>query len=134
MAHHSSLRAKLQTPTAKAGNIELMACLTLVAPGGMSTEDRGAWAAVARQALTGIPADLLAKGCKAAMLRCKFPSEVVPAIMDEVASEWRARRRAVEYADAAERNRNTPLLEAPEYITIDEFREALKGILPGNAA
>jgi hypothetical protein len=41
-----------------------MACLTLVAPSGMTAEDRQAWVAVAKATLTGIPADLLARGCK----------------------------------------------------------------------
>ena len=100
----------------------------------MTEGDRGAWLRAAKMTITGMPADLLARGCQAARLRCRFPSEIIPSIMDEVASEWRARRKALAWEEAQIANVNAPRLAAPEYITADEFREAMKGLLPGGAA
>lgn len=91
-----------------------MACLTLVAPSGMSAEDRHAWVAVARQTLSGIPADLLKWGCAEARAKCRFASEIVPLILETVTISWERRQQAVEYARRAVENAGKPKLGAPK--------------------
>lgn len=112
----ATLSERLEPIGAKAGSAELLACLTLVAPSGMSAEDRQAWVAVAKATLTGIPADLLQRGCKKARETCRFASEIVPTILSEVKGEWERRRRAFHEEQMREANRNAPRLEKPESI------------------
>lgn len=88
----------------------MLACLTLVAPSGMTTEDRNAWVQVARQTLKGMPADLLKMGCAEARKRCRFASEIVPTIFECVEADWNRRRRIA--ADHAARR--APRLPEPE--------------------
>jgi hypothetical protein len=99
----------------------------------LTAGDRNEWVRVAKETLTGIPGDLLQWGCQKARETCRFPSEVVPTIMAEVKDEWDRRRRALDHAIAAEHNRHAPRIEhkraEPNYITPEEFREALKGIV-----
>lgn len=118
--------------TAKVGTAELMACLTLVAPSGMTTEDRTAWVAVAKATLTGIPGDLLTRGCRKARETCRFASEIVPTIMDEVKATWNARIAR----EADEARRNMPKIERrppeaiPHEVTqkiLREVRESMRG-------
>jgi hypothetical protein len=109
----------LTPATAKAGTGELMACLTLVAPSGMTAEDRNAWVQVARATLSGIPADLLARGCEKARRTCKFASEIVPTILGEVEDTWRWRKRRAEELARSE----TPRLPEPEYVAAEELRK-----------
>lgn len=78
--------------TLKQGKAELGACLTLVSPSGLTAEDRAEWLAVAMRTLSGIPADLLAAGCAVARRKCRFPSEIVPTIMEEIETRWKWRR------------------------------------------
>lgn len=105
-----------------------MACLTLVAPAGMSAEDRQAWVAVAKQTLTGMPTDLLARGCRKARETCRFPSEIVPTILAEVQDTWTWRKRRL-----MEERRNAPRLEqheaeaVPHEVTQAIIREAFGG-------
>lgn len=89
----SSAEQDLRGCGEKRGTAELMACLTLVAPSGMSAEDRKAWVAVARQTLSGIPADLLSRGCAKARAVCKFASEIVPTILEDANADWAWRKR-----------------------------------------
>lgn len=105
-----------------------MACLTLVAPSGMSAEDRNAWVQVARATLTGIPADLLAVGCKTARQKCRFPSEIVPTILETVQTAWSYRQRALSEARALYANRNAPKLEKPEYVDPKEMRKLIRSL------
>ena len=106
------------------GSGELTACLTLVAPTGMTEEERTNWLQVARKALSGIPADLLARGCQAARLTCRFPSEIVPAIMDEIGEEWRRRQRFNSQAKPT----NAPRLTKPEYVSHEEAKSILASV------
>lgn len=100
-----------------------MACLTLVAPTGMTADERNEWARVARQTLTGIPADLMRRGCATARAKCRFPSEIVPAIMAEVEGEWARRKRA--YASDHPIIPNLPRLETPDRVTPEQMAEIL---------
>jgi hypothetical protein len=62
---------------------ELTACLTLVAPAGMTEEARRDWLAVAWGTLKHLPPDILAIGCKKARETCDHPSKIVPTILAE---------------------------------------------------
>lgn len=80
--------------TVQQGKSELGGCLTLVSPSGLTADDRKEWIAVAMQTLSGIPADLLAEGCAEARRRCRFPSEIVPTIMEAIGKRWEWRKDA----------------------------------------
>jgi hypothetical protein len=135
LQHSTSLTTRLSEAesalapiNAKSGTAELMACLTLVAPSGMSTEDRQAWVAVAKQTLSGIPGDLLQFGCKKARETCRFASEIVPTIMAEVGDIWERRKRTLATLKIQWDQRNMPRLthEELEYVGAEQMRELLK--------
>ena len=123
-----SLSERLKPATAKEGNAELLACLTLVAPSGMTAEDRAAWIAVARQTLSGIPADLLTLGCKRARETCRFASEIVPTIIETVGKTWDARLRADAERRQRELDRNALPQPDPQYVSAAEVRKLIKSI------
>lgn len=104
---------------------ELLACLTLVAPTGMTGDERNEWVQVARQTLSGIPADLMRRGCAAARKSCRFPSEIVPAIMADVEGEWTRRKRAHAEQEADRRTRHAPRLAKPDQITPEQAAAVL---------
>jgi hypothetical protein len=85
----------LQPATSDQFRNELTACLTLVAPVGMTEEAKRDWLAVAWGTLKHLPADLLATGCKAARQACDHPAKIVPAILKETEEElrWRQNHR-----------------------------------------
>lgn len=93
----------------------------------MTAEDRNAWTQVARATLSGIPADLLARGCEKARRTCKFASEIVPTIIAEVDDTWRWRKRRE--AEAA--TRATPRLPEPEYVSAEELRKLSRQLASG---
>jgi hypothetical protein len=70
---------------------ELTACLALVAPVGMTEENRRDWLAVAWGTLKHLPADILTAGCQAAREKCDHPSKIVPTIIAETKERmsWR---------------------------------------------
>lgn len=104
----------LQPAPSKVGIAELSACLMLVVPSGMTKDERGQWLQAARIALTGIPADLLKDGCAAARLKCRFPSEIVPAIYAAIGDRWEKRKRDARPVEVFE---PAGLLEKPDYVT-----------------
>lgn len=118
----------MKPASATSGTAELMACLTLVAPTGMSAEDRDAWVQVARATLSGMPGDLLAVGCKAARQKCRFASEIVPTILETVQTSWDRRKRFLEQERAAFVNRHAPRLEKPEYVAADEVAKLIRSL------
>lgn len=71
---------------------ELAACLTLVAPVGMSEEARRDWFAVAWKTVGHLPPDLLSMGCEAARKSCDHPAKIVPAIIAATEAWMEARR------------------------------------------
>ena len=93
----------------------------LVAPSGMTESDRANWLSAARMTLSGIPADLLARGCKIARETCRFPSEIVPAIMTDAKPSWTRRKRAL----AEELEAITPRLASPDYVTLYEAKSII---------
>jgi len=72
---------------------ELVACLTLTAPSGMSEADRTEWLKAAWGTLAHLPPDLLSIGCTAARRRCDHPSKIVPTILEETTGMLNQRRR-----------------------------------------
>lgn len=117
---------RLVPASKKEGTAELLACLTLVAPTGMTAEDRQAWVAVARETLSGIPADLLREGCAYVRQHCRFPSEIVPTIMDRVGQRWEWRQW-----DARPRGevRALPAPQPkPEYVDPRELQKLIRSI------
>jgi len=85
----------LRPATAEDFHRELTSCLILVAPTGMSDDDRTEWLIAARAALDGIPADLLARGAAVARKYCDHPSRIVAQIMREIEEPWNNRKKAV---------------------------------------
>jgi len=71
----------------------LTPCLALVGGIGFKGDDRTEWLHAAYLALDGVPADLVKRGARAAMLKADHPSKIVPLIMEEIASELALRRR-----------------------------------------
>lgn len=78
----------------------LTPCLQLVVPVGMGEDDRDTWFEAARLALIDVPADLLRRGARAALISADHHSKIVPAIMREIADSLKARRN-VGAAEAA---------------------------------
>lgn len=114
------------------GTAELLACLTLVAPSGMNAEDRKAWVAIARKTLTGIPADLLKRGCDKARRTCRLAADIVPTIEAEVRATWDHRKRLLEEAkgEASQAPRiggRRPFNHIPHEETQAIIREAFSG-------
>jgi hypothetical protein len=94
-----SLSSELLTPaTTDAFRNELTACLTLVAPVGMTEEAKRDWLAVAWGTLKHLPSDLLSDGCRVARETCDHPSKIVPVIV-EATSEELERRSTTRRAD-----------------------------------
>lgn len=87
-----AVSAELESATAVEFITILTPCLQLVAPVGMSEDDRDIWFEAAQLALADVPADLLRRGAKHAMMHADHPSKIVPAIMREIADSLRARR------------------------------------------
>lgn len=89
----------------------LTPCLQLVAPVGMSLDDRDTWFEAAMLALADVPADLLQRGALVAMKEADHPAKIVPAIMREVGDSLAARRRNVQMG--ARVKSEAPALPAP---------------------
>ena len=90
--------------------------LALVAPSGMSTDDQTAWLAAAMDTLSGIPADLLERGCKAARLKVDHPAKIVAAIHADVGGEWDRRRTDLRSVGAVEALLAMPASSPAQYV------------------
>ena len=107
-------------------------CLTLVAPSGMNADDRAEWIKVAQYALREVPMDLLTRGCGEALKTCRFPSDIVPAILAEIELPlgWRiAERKRHEPSQKAIREYPRPV--EPEYVDPKLMTELLRAIGQG---
>lgn len=118
---HTSL-----TPCPKADfAAALTPCLALVGGIGFKIEERTEWMHAAYLALDGVPADLVKRGARAAMLKADHPSKIVPLIMGEIADELALRRRL---------NTNRPMVQhqpepqTPQELT-DEQRQEVAEIM-----
>lgn len=109
---------------------ELSACLTLVAPSGMTGNDRSEWLKVAHMTLRDMPADLLSRGCEKARQTCRFPSEIVPAILHELEYAWPNRQERIRAANRPRLCSPPPAPQTPaiEYVDPAEVRKLLKSI------
>ena len=114
----------------KFGTGQLLACLTLVAPSGLTASDRNEWVRIAKETLTGMPGDLLQRGCQEARMTCRFPSEVVPSIVATVRDEWERRKRDYRRALADEANGQAPRIEQEtiEYATAAHFAKLVRSL------
>lgn len=99
--------------------VELTSCLALVAPAGMTEENRRDWLAVAWQTLKHLPSDLLSIGCAEARKSCDHPAKIVPTILATTERQMRWRRDAV-------RDTEQPRLPRPAYCTPAEAAQILK--------
>ncbi len=89
---------------------EITPCLALTSGVGMKGEDQRTWLNAAYKALDGIPITLLKRGAAHALKVADHPSKIVPAIIAEVADDWKWRR---EYRPPTPRNIDAALLQAP---------------------
>lgn len=96
---------------------ELAACLSLVAPVGMTEEAKADWLLVAWETLKHLPADMLHKGCVAARSTCDHPSKIVPAIIAETRDWFEARSHRFDPAPV-----NVGLLPSPPKHIADRDR------------
>jgi hypothetical protein len=96
----------------------MVPCLDLVAPVGMTTEDRRTWLNAAFLALDGIPVALLKRGCEAAMRRADHPAKIVAIIHAEVEQAWRWR--------AEQHARRKPLSITAPIETAEQKRDRLE--------
>jgi hypothetical protein len=117
----SQCSARLQPASPDDFRNELTACLTLVAPVGMTEEAKRDWLAVAWGTLSHLPSDLLSRGCKVARETCDHPSKIVPAIFAETEQgmKWRLESLACD-------SREQPRLPKPDYVKPEEATEILK--------
>lgn len=100
--------------------VELTSCLALVAPAGMTEENRRDWLGVAWRTLEHLPSDLLAIGCAEARKSCDHPAKIVPTILAATERQMRWRRNAVNDTGEAKR------LPRPAYCTPAEAAQILK--------
>jgi hypothetical protein len=111
---------------------ELTACLTLVAPVGMTEEAKRDWLAVAWATLGDLPPDLLKFGCRKARETCDHPSKIVPTILETTRESMNWRRDTIRDDSGLGR----PQLPKPDYCTPEEAAEILRefGIKPKRVA
>jgi hypothetical protein len=108
---------------------ELAACLTLVAPSGMASSDRSEWLKVAQMTLADLPADLLRRGCAKARETCRFASEIVPAILNELEYAWPRRQEEIRFAKGPQSFVPAPKpQQAIEYVDPAEVTKLIRSI------
>jgi hypothetical protein len=114
--------------------VALAPVLTLVAPSGMSEDDREEWFAAAADALRGIPGDLLYRGLRVARASVDHPAKVVPMIISTISAAWTRRR-----ADRASigwllARMNKPVQKPVQVCTPEEARAILAEVgMPSHA-
>lgn len=119
------------------GQTELTACLILCAPTGMNQAERAAWLKVARHELSGIPEDLLKRGCAAAKRNADHPAKIVPAIFREVGGAWETRKKLLREVErdieriTAEATRALP---PPDVCTPEQARRIIAEIAEARRA
>lgn len=123
--------AQLEPATPGEAVVQLGACLALVGPSGMSDDNRAEWLKVAQHTLADLPADLIERGCEVARRKCRFPSEVVPAIIEEVQTAMSLRRYRYEKAIGPQSFVKPEPAPDPEYVDPAEVAALIKSI--GNA-
>lgn len=104
---------------------ELASCLTLVAPSGMTADDRTEWLKVARMTVGDIPAGPFRNACKEARRTCRFANEIVPTIVRESTEQSGWIRMRVRYAREDLEKFDQLALPQPEYVKPEEVRQIL---------
>lgn len=104
---------------------ELAACLTLVAPSGMTADDRTEWIKVARMTIGDIPAGPFHSACKKARKTCRFASEIVPTIVREAEEQTGWLRSILAHANEAVERYGQQALPKPDRVTPDEIKQIL---------
>jgi hypothetical protein len=100
--------------------MHLVPTLALVAPSGMGEAEQATWLAAAMGTLSGIPADLLERGCKAARLKVDHPAKIVPAINAEISAEWDRRRAELSAVGKVAALLAAPGVGASDYVTPEQ--------------
>lgn len=96
--------------------------LTLVAPTGMTQDERKSWLRVAYDTLNDVPLYLLQRAEKAVRGKVDHPARIVRAILDEVADDMAWRKR---HAVPMPERRTDPqpmLIEDQSAVPIDQAR------------
>lgn len=120
---------------------ELGRCLTLCAPSGMSSDERGTWLAAAWAEVQDMPAAAFVSACAEARKVVEHPAKLVPTIIrcsEPFASQL---RRKLVRAEAEWANRNAPRLtvvpgadEADDRAEVAEMMRGLVEKLSANQA
>lgn len=122
----TELRSLLVPASAKTAVAELAACLTLVAPSGMSADDRTEWLKVARMAVGDVLEGPLHFACDEARKTCRFASEIVPLVIakaDEREAYLRDRINTLQWhLDNPPKPEPLRLAPEPRPLTLDEYR------------
>jgi hypothetical protein len=85
--------------------LALTPCLQLVAPVGMSVDDKASWFEAAQMALSHLPADMVRDAAVKAMRQADHPSKIVPIIIRET-KDWYETRKS--YSDIANKFQALP--------------------------
>lgn len=111
---------------------QLTACLILVAPTGMTQDDRNEWLRAAWGTLQHMPPDLLEAGCEVARETCDHPSKIVPTIVRTTDALWRKRKDDRSRVLAALAKMRDPDPEPEDRCTPEQAREVMArfGIQP----
>jgi len=120
------IQSELQTVQPKQAMAELAACLTLVAPSGMSADDRTEWLKVARVTIGDVSQGALQAACAECRKRIRRVSDIVPTIVEEAetaAGRLYRQRDNIRWQIA---NPPRPMIEAPraedaQPFTVDEL-------------
>lgn len=110
----ADLRAKLAPPSLEEATGELLRCLRLTAPVGMTDVDRREWLLVAYDEIRNIPSCEFAERCSHARKVADHPAKIVPAIFGYKFGEYAGAnplRARLHHKEALHRNRDAPRLE-----------------------
>ncbi|SKB32666.1 hypothetical protein [Sphingopyxis flava] len=108
--------------------------LTLIAPTGMTEQDRTEWLRVAADTLSGVPVDLLASSCREARFEVDHPAKVLRFIGSRIKEEWDARRahlaRLERLANDAQRAPATAARALEDNSPLDMPPEEIRALSP----
>jgi hypothetical protein len=104
---------------------ELTACLALVAPAGMTEENRRDWLTVAWQTLQDVPPDILRVGANIARQKCDHPSKIVPTILEETKEQRKWRSESRRQTEGGPLALPAPPKPEPNFCTPEEAKKIL---------
>lgn len=112
--------------------IELGRCLTLCAPSGMSSDERGTWLATAWAEIQHMPAAALLIACSEARKTVEHPAKLIPTIIRQSEPYASQLRRRLVREEAQWSNRHAPRLRADVAEPADdraEVAELMRGLV-----